>query len=265
MGESYRSVRRTTSILEALARNPAGLDLGGVAVETGLDRSTAYRFLKSLVDVGVMRQVAGGKYQLSWKMYEIGTSLLLSQGIDLKAIYPVLERLSSITGQSSNMAVMDNHEVIYVAAVNSQGIVQTVFRVGGRLPAYCTALGKAILSQWSPDEARRYVSSTEFQRYTDNTILDKNRFLKELEDARARCYAVQSQEIVGGVHCMAAPLFNMFDEPFASVGISGHSAAFLATPAMAREVISSARQLSQYFGAPRERLSYFDRSLETLG
>lgn len=253
------------SILESLARNPSGVDLTGVARDTGLDRSTAYRFLKSLVDVGAIRQAGGGRYQLSWKMYEIGSSLLLSQGIDLKAIYPVLERLSSLTGQSTNMAVMDNDEVVYVAAVNSQDIVQTVFRVGGRLPAYCTALGKAMLSHSSPGVVRRYVSAVEFRPCTENTIIDKQRFLRDLEDARDRCYAVQNQEFVRGVHCLAAPVFNIFDEPFASVGISGHSGCFPATPSMIREVISTARHLSQYFGAPSSRLSYFDQCLQKIG
>ncbi len=261
MRESYRSVQRMTNVLEALASNPAGLDLSGTAMKTNLDKSTAYRFLKSLMGVGMVRQGADGKYQLSWKVYELGSSLLLSQGIDLKAIYPVLERLSSLTGQSSNMAVMDNNEVIYVAAVNSQDIIQTVFRVGCRLPAFCTAVGRAMLSQWNPDATRRYLSDTDLRRYRDDTVVEKDQLLLELQATRARCYAVQSQEIVGGVHCMAAPVFNMFDEPFASVGVSGHSIDLMTTPPTIREVISSAQQLSRYFGAPRDRLSYFDDCL----
>jgi DNA-binding IclR family transcriptional regulator len=252
------------SVLNALAEHPDGLDIVGVARLTELDKSTAYRFLSSLVKVGAVRQEPTGRFRLSWKMFEIGSTLLLSQGIDFKRVYPPLEELSASTGQSTNMAIIDGNEVVIVATVNSQGIIQTVFRMGARLPLYCTALGKAVLAHMDAAALRRYLDSVELTPNTEHTLVNKDALMNDLRTTRERGFSFNNEEYCLGIYCIASPVFNFFDEPFATVGASGHSDRFILTPSMGREIIRVARLFSEYYGARPERLAYFDDCLLKL-
>src|SRR5699024_10903249 len=119
-------------------------------------KATVRRFALTLVDLGYLRLHQGRFFQLTPKTLDLGAHYLESLNLPDLA-HPILEKIATQVKESTNLAVLDEAEIVYVSRVNAaERIIGANLRVGSRLPYYATSLGKALVA-WLPEEERRQV------------------------------------------------------------------------------------------------------------
>src|SRR2546423_1182745 len=138
-------VTKVLHILETLHDAPQGLQLKDVALQTGINKSTAYRFLAHLEHEGYVFRDTSGAYAIGVRLARLasGTSY---QTTLRKISRPILQQLWRATGETVNLAVLDGREVLYLDVMESSHTFRLVSQVGIRRPVYCRALGKAMLA-----------------------------------------------------------------------------------------------------------------------
>lgn len=160
------------------------------------------------------------KYGLGLRLFELGS--LVTDQMDLQRVaLPHMEELNKKVGETVHLVVMDNFEIVYINKVESPQSLRIVTRVGGRLPAYCTGVGKVLLAALSPEELDRFLRKTPLKKYTRHTVTDPNKLKETLAQIRLKGYALDLEEFSIGLMCVAAPIFNFLKKEVAALSISG--------------------------------------------
>ncbi len=194
------------------------LTLAGVVERTGLARSTTHRLLTHLEHKRWLFRV-GSNYELGPRLLLMGTKGLRNHWF-YRGAMPVLHRLQSDTGFVVHLAYLDEGEVVYWEKIGMGRFGAAVpTRIGGRNPAHGTALGKALLAARPPAEIDRLAP---FAQVTPRTICDPDALHHALDEVRARGYAMDCEESVQGLGCIAVPVEAGADE---SVGTRRTTAA----------------------------------------
>lgn len=200
--EPRRSVLgRVDCIIGAFDRADGALTLHELTERTGLPKSTVHRMIDQLVAIGwIEREVSG--YRIGMRLFEIGG--LASRRSRLSDLaYPHLHALSVATGLAVQMAILDGTDVVYLERIPMRGF-RLPTRQGGRQPAYCTALGKAMLA--FDDDAAASVLAQELSARTSRSLTDPRDLEVELAGIVETGLAFDRQESYEGLACVAAPL-----------------------------------------------------------
>jgi IclR family pca regulon transcriptional regulator len=136
---------------------------------------------------------------------------------------PILERLSREFDESTNMAVLDGTEVVYVARVGSKRILALNLHVGSRLPAYCTSMGKVLLAFLPDVERDKKLEKIPYTKYTPMTVTDPKKLRKILDQVRRQHYAVNDQELDLGLRSCSVPVVDRKGEVIAAINVSASS------------------------------------------
>jgi IclR family acetate operon transcriptional repressor len=213
------SARRTLQIIEYLAeRGPTGLSR--MASDLSLNKSTAHRFLATLVEAGFARRDGNRSYTLTTKVVGLGSKVL--DRIEIRdEVRPHLERLSALTSETAHLAILEDWEIVYIDKVDGQQAVTMASRIGGRGHCHSTALGKVLLADLPQEAWTRYVKEKGLGRRTPNTIVEPARLRPELAVVRERGYAVDDAENEQGIRCVAAPVRDHDGDVVAAMSISG--------------------------------------------
>jgi len=211
---------KALKILEALRNAPAGLGLRDIAKQTGINKSTAYRFLSHLEGEGYLARDGIGIYTIGLKLSQMAPGSR-REGDVREAARPVLRELLAATGESVNLAVLDEAEILYVEVFESPHAFRLVSTIGHRRPLYSTALGKSLAAFLPLEQAGRIFPAIQFQPLTSHTIANLAEFMKELEVVREQAYSVDNEESLLGARCVAAPVLNQHGESIASVSVAG--------------------------------------------
>lgn len=211
-------VERMTLILDAFEAPDARLTLEDVARRTHLPRSTVHRILDQLVRLDWLRHTAFG-YCLGRRALSLGGGANNHAAIR-EAAADKLHELSVRTGMVAHLAVLEGAEVCYLDKVGGRFAGGVPSRVGGRAPAHCTALGKAMLAWIPPEEVDQTVGPA-IRRATNRTIADLGMLHQELNRIRARNgLAFERGECFPHIACVAAALRGP-DGPVASISLVG--------------------------------------------
>jgi IclR family acetate operon transcriptional repressor len=204
-----RAVERALSLLRVFLEHDGDLSATEISKHINLDLSTAFRMLVTLQAQGFVEQdPTTGKYHLGVTCLELGSRFLRSNDIRKRAL-EAMDALRNEFGETVHLTVLDRNEVVYlekVAGLHPIGFMSS--RVGGRAPAYCTGVGKALLAYLPDEELRARYPSPTLTRYTDTTITDVEMLRAELARVRVRGYAVYQEEHEIGVKCVAVPIFD---------------------------------------------------------
>ncbi|MFE6921686.1 IclR family transcriptional regulator [Nocardia sp. NPDC057663] len=197
-------IERMTLILDAFDATTPTLTLLGLAERTGLPRSTVHRILDQMIRLRWLAHTPGG-YRLGLRVLELGG--LAAEHNELREVVgPLLYDLSQRTGLIGHLAVLDGREVLFLDRAGGRSQVAIPTRVGGRLPAHCTALGKALLATLEPGIAEGSLRGNATPR-TARTIVDRAELHRELARIRNRQgVAVDTEESMPGVGCVAVPI-----------------------------------------------------------
>jgi IclR family KDG regulon transcriptional repressor len=219
--ETTGVIIKTLEVLEAfLKERETEIGISNLANLTGLKISTVHRIATILVSKGYLKQLGKrGKYTLGLKFLEFNNAI--KRNLRIRDIArPVMERLRIITGESANLAISGQDNVVYIEHVDSNQTLRTFTQVGNRAPLYCTGVGKIFLANMK-EEQRALLAEKSFTRYTDNTITDLKELEKELYNVRKEDIAMDNGEMEIGVRCIAAPIRSADGEVIAALSISG--------------------------------------------
>ena len=199
---TINSVDHALRLLEALhAAQP--LSVSELARRLGLPRPTVYRLLRTLGSHGLLVQ-EGTSYRLSLRLLELASTALDVSSLQVAA-HPVLSDLAAQTGETAHFAVLDGDQVGYVAKVDSRHPIRMFSHVGWRGPLHATGVGKVLLA-WSDASLLGRVLGGKLEAYTPCTLTGKAELSAEIEKVRKNGHAVDREELIAGLVCVAAPV-----------------------------------------------------------
>ncbi|WP_026341447.1 IclR family transcriptional regulator [Actinomadura atramentaria] len=203
MAEAVRSLERAFELLEHLADAGGEMALSELTEASGLPMPTIYRLMRTLVNLGYVRQEPSKRYALGPRLIRLGDGAGRLLGSWAR---PALERLVDEVGETANMAVLEGDEVVYVAQVPSRHSMRMFTEVGRRVKPHCTGVGKALLAQLPEQRVREVLGRTGMPANTPRTLTDPDALVAELIRIREQGYAVDDEEQEIGVRCVAVPL-----------------------------------------------------------
>lgn len=221
-GETVQAVTRALVLLEILAREDRAISLSELARKAQLKPATTHRLLTTMMNRGFIEQdPVSSHYRLGIKTFEIGNAALNVN--DLRTISrPFLKSLAQQTNETTNLAILDGAEVVYIDQLESTNIVivKMFARVGSRGPAYCTGTGKVLLADLPEEELKKRLAQVEFIKFTEHTITDIDELIKVLHQIRKQGFAIDFSERDEGVICIAAPIRNFEKRVQAAISVS---------------------------------------------
>jgi DNA-binding IclR family transcriptional regulator len=203
------SVKKAFAILSAISASKEGMGVSDLAKKLKMAKSTVHGMTSALEELGaVMRDPLTKKYKLGFTLLEIGRSAY-SQ-IDLQtSARPVTEELMERTQTSVFLGIQNWGQVTILDIVESRQDLNITAPVGSTIPLFAGAVGKVFLASISQEQAVKILKSKGLPRFTDNSIVDVDLYLKELRQVREKGYAVDDEEYILGVRAVAAPLMGL--------------------------------------------------------
>lgn len=198
-----QSVERAFEVLECMAAAGGTIGLSQLAEASGLPVPTIYRLVRTLVNTGYARQLPSRQYSLGPKLIRLGETATRLIGAWSR---PYLAEVVKATGETTNMAVLDDTMAVYVAQVPSEHSMRMFTEVGRRVYPHRTGVGKALLMQLSNEAVRNIVARTGMLAQTPTTMTDPEALIADLELSRRRGYALDEGEQEIGVRCFAVPV-----------------------------------------------------------
>jgi DNA-binding IclR family transcriptional regulator len=218
---AVKSLRKALTVLNVIAGADRPLTVAEVAINAGIARPTAYRFVQTLVAAGYISQdPVDGRLSVGFAVLPLASSLLDRNRMRIEAL-PHLHSLARETGERANLGILYRDRVLYIAGVEKPALPTIYSRFGKSAPAHCSSLGKAILAYLPDADARALLTRVPLTSYTPTTITSRAAFDKEIADTRARGYAIDRAEHVLSSSCLAAPIFDANNRPIGAIGVSG--------------------------------------------
>lgn len=216
-----KSVSRALETLKVFSLEQPELNLMEISQRLNLNPSTVFRLLATLKAKDFVEQNKDTrKYRLGVACLELG-SVCLNQGDIRREAMPILQRLRDDTKETVHLARLAGSDVVYLEKVDGLlpvGVMGS--RVGGRAPAHCTGLGKAMLAYQPESEIRKLYGESNLHRFTCNTITKLGKFLDELACVRERSYAIDNEEHELDVECVAVPIWD-YQGVVAAISVAG--------------------------------------------
>lgn len=221
-----QSLERGLAILSAFGSDRSTIGVSELSRELGLSRSTTHRYIATLTSLGYLQQDAETKrYRLGPRVLDLGFAAINS--MDIREIsVPHLQALSDATGFTVNMAILDGADVVYIercrTSRSGQREIDLNLHVGSRLPAYCTAMGKALLAFVSEGRFEEILDQSDLVARGPNTITDRAALRAEMERVRTTGVAVNNEELAYGLRSIAAPIRSRSGEVVAALNLAVH-------------------------------------------
>lgn len=240
--EHVGSLERGLAVMEILARYPAGMTLTEMAEEAGLTRAGARRFLLTLVATGYATQ-SGRLFSLSPRLLTVARTWLGGASLWTFAA-PIMREVAAQFDEACNAAVLSGEDVVYVARIPGRRILSVALDVGTRLPAYCTSMGRVLLSGLNAGEMKTLLADAKIERRTPKTIVRRDLLAKAVQQAETDGFAIVDEELELGLRSIAVPISDRTGQVVAAINVSTQSARF-SVEAMQREILPVLRKAKQ--------------------
>jgi len=220
MSDSVRVIDRVFDIIEQLAESSTPLGLTEIAKNTGMSKSTVHRLLSTLLSRRYIEKDSDNTYRIGFKMLETvsyhinGLELLTESRAYLGSIHRELNL-------TSHLGILEGCEVIYIEKMDTYPNTRLYTQVGYRSPAYCSSIGKCLLSGLSRDELDDVLYNCSLKRFTENTICNKKELHKHLSMIRVQGWAMDNEEYLLGHRCVGAPIYDYRGDCVAAISVSG--------------------------------------------
>lgn len=244
-----QSVERALTLLELLARQEEGARLSDLAAESGLAVSTVHRLLTTLERRRYAQSDAAGRWHVGRQAFAVGQAYSARRSFVAPAM-PFLRQLRDATRETANLGILEDAEVVTICQAESREITRAIAPPGGRTPVLASGMGKAILATWEDAAIERLMDRLGVRPMTARGLASREAVRAEIARIRARGYAVDDEEFVPGLRCVAAVVRDPSSEAACAISISGLAARM--TPARVEEFGEVVRQAA-------------DRLTETLG
>lgn len=203
---SAPSVQKAFKILHTLADSPSGLGVSELAKQLNIGKSTVHGITSSLEDLGVLvRDPVDKRFNIGYTLLELGRKTY--GRIEWREIgRPSMERLMEKIGETIFLGIMNGDHITILDVVESNNEMKITSPPGTKLPLLAGATGKAFLGLLEGKRAREIVKKMNLVRYTSKSVTDPLTFLREVEEAREKGYAIDDEEYLPGVRAVAAPV-----------------------------------------------------------
>jgi len=248
-GVRIQSLARAGGILDVLLATGTAA-LRDISQATGLNKTTAYYLVESLVDLGFAERVGDGEgYRLGLRNLQLGRAVQRRLDI-VAASRPSLIRLCTLSRETVNLAVPYVVDAMLVESLEGTHGVRTTSYAGSRQPYHATACGKAMLAFLEPEVRDSILQARPLERITPNTITRREALEAQLVLVKARGYATDLEENELNAHCVAAPIWDGLGNVAGAISVSG-LASRLPQPVLAelaRAIMRETRAISTALG-----------------
>ena len=194
---------RLFGVLEAIAGRDQPFTLQSLAGDVPLPKPTLHRMLQQLESAGLLQRQGDGRYySVGVRLRRLAENLMFNDSFH-GARRMVLRSVVQELGESCNITSLVGSEVIYLDRVETAAPLRFYLHPGSRVPVHCSASGKLLLAQMKPVQLRRLLGHVPLEAYTASTITDLPRLEREIEQIRMRGYALDNEEFLPGLLCVA--------------------------------------------------------------
>ena len=221
-GDSYvQSFARGLAVIRSFSAQAPRQTLSEVAGRAQLTRAGARRILLTLQTLGYVQR-DGKLFRLTPRILDLGFAYLSSLPL-WNLAEPVMEELVGQIKESCSAAVLDGTDIVYVLRVPTHKIMSISLGVGSRLPAYCTSMGRMLLSALTPEAMMKVLQASERTVRTRYTVTDVDELAAKIAQVRQQGWALVDQELEEGLVSMAAPVTDRAGQTIAAINISGQA------------------------------------------
>ncbi|WP_250451230.1 IclR family transcriptional regulator [Caballeronia sp. ATUFL_M2_KS44] len=221
-GDAYvQSFARGLAVIRSFDANRPAQTLTEVAAAAGLTRAGARRILLTLQALGYV-EADGRLFQLTPKILDLGFAYLTSMPF-WNLAEPVMEDLVEQVHESCSAAVLNGAEIVYVLRVPTHKIITQNLSIGSRLPAFCTSMGRVLLSALDDDRLDAVLDASDISARTPHTIVDRGALKEAIAVVRRQGWAIVDQELEEGLISMSAPIRDRQGRVIAALNISGNA------------------------------------------
>jgi IclR family transcriptional regulator, KDG regulon repressor len=254
MADAVKSADRVLRTFELLTDHPSGLTLTEICNELELPKSSAHSLLTTMESRGFLTQdPLSRRYRIGIRLWQAAQGYLIVGDIDQSA-RPFMEALRDEFNETVQLAVLDGADNVYIGKVDPDQQLRLESRVGVRLPAHATGIGKALLSGLTEAELRQRFRKIRFLQYTPTSITSLEQLISIVRLVRENGYATDDSEYTPGVYCVAAPIYGPDGSIQAAISLSlpeiRKSASMLQgiTPAVLRQARAISARLGHHSG-----------------
>lgn len=223
MTTAVQSVDRALTLLELISKDPEGCRLSDLARAAGLAASTTHRLLMALEQRGFAQVDAStGRWHVGRAAHSVGVTWGKARTL-LAPATPFLRRLRDATRETANLGIIENGKVITIAQAESREIMRAISPPGGSAPIFCSGMGKAIIATWPDEYIDRLVDEYGFHAATSHSLTRREQLHAEIAEIRQQDYAMDNEEFVPGLRCVAAVVRGFGGDAIGAVSVSGLS------------------------------------------
>jgi IclR family acetate operon transcriptional repressor len=244
-----KPVFKALQVLRCLGEERRELSMKEICYRVGLPKTTVFRYLHTLCDSGfVSHDPKTDLYRVGLRVWELGQAVHEPQRMREIAL-PLMRDLRDRYNETVNLGILDGSDVVYLEMTESRRSLRMQALLGGRDPAYSTALGKAILAFMPADQWTTYMPANPNPR-TARTLLSLAGLQHELAATRERGFAVDDEENEEGACCIGAPIFDTSGQVCAAVSVSAPASRLNGSQILktAQAVIQTAQAISTRLG-----------------
>ncbi|MDX2237127.1 MAG: IclR family transcriptional regulator C-terminal domain-containing protein [Hyphomonadaceae bacterium] len=256
--EYLSTLERGLAVLRAFDQDHPEMQLSEVAAATKLSPAVARRCLNTLVHLGYVAR-HGRRFLLRPEVLVFGSAYVSSMNLETVAL-PHLQFLRDETGDSSSMAVLSGHDILYIAHVSTTRRIRLSASVGTRFPAHATSLGKVLLAFQPDDAIEAYFESAKLTRFTERTVTSAAALRARLEAVRRSGYDSALDELDYGIVSVAVPVFDR-DRKITSAINCSTSTTRISQDELVRTRLPLLQQAAREIQSAMQKRPYLARSL----
>lgn len=239
--KNVQSIDRALDIIEAVAVEQEGLTLTEIADCVSLHKSTVYRLLSTLMKRGYIDKTHDNHYKIGLKPIEVVSYYINNLELQTEA-RPYVAQITAQLGLTSHLGVLDGDKVVYIEKMDVISSVKLYSQIGLRMHAYCSSLGKCLLSNYSKPQLEQIMAENGFIQFTPNTIITIEALHEEIAKIRKQGWAIDDEEYEIGHRCIGAPIYDYRGDIIAAISASGDK--YLLTDDRIEEVAAYVKKMA---------------------
>jgi IclR family acetate operon transcriptional repressor len=219
-----QSLVRAMTLLERLSLTASGMTLTDLSQQLGMPSATTHRLLNTFEEMGYVEHDSTlGLWFIGFKTFSVGNAFLNRRDF-IATARPYMRRLVDQCGETVNLAVIDDGEVVYVGQVQSPEMMRMIVKLGSRSPIHASGVGKTLLASMTEKGVSTILQRKGLARFTERTIDNPANLRVELSHIRKLGYALDDEEHSVGLRCVAATIFDENGVALAGLSLSGPKA-----------------------------------------
>ncbi|OOY06904.1 transcriptional regulator [Thioclava sp. F36-7] len=261
-GVGVQSVGRALRLLDLLGQSNEGERVSDLARMSGLAVSTAHRLLTTLENSGYAHfDQVNSLWRVGRQAYLVGTAYTRRRNLVAPA-FPIMRRLRNATRETVNLGILDQDYLVTIAQSESREIVRAIAPPGGRVPVFCSAMGKAILTTWPDDDIVALAHRVGFHTLTSRSHRNISSLVADIQVCRERGYAIDDGEHATGLRCVGAAIWSPNGEAVGAISVSALSSRLVGPRIfeVGTLVREASRDLTRQLGSGRGLESFVESS-----